>query len=115
MLAGNVIALMSQRLVRKLCDQCKKPDEGESGFLAIGCLSCEETGYKGREAIAEILPFDTAANDFLASKSSIKDLREHFLSQGVISLKEHAWQKVCQGITSFVEAERVVGPLGDQG
>ncbi|XP_022778730.1 uncharacterized protein LOC111320314 [Stylophora pistillata] len=111
MLSGNVIALMSQRLVRKLCEKCKVPHPQEIGFLPQGCDECFQSGYKGREAIAEILPFDVHANDLLASKATIKDFREHFLAQGAIFLKEHAWQKVCQGINSITEAERVVGSL----
>ncbi|MCP4923078.1 MAG: type II/IV secretion system protein, partial [bacterium] len=111
MLSGNIIALMSQRLVRKLCENCKVPDKKRGGFVHRGCPTCLESGYQGREAIAEILPFNMEANDLLASKVTLKELRDYFLSQGVVSLKEHAAQKVAQGITSVQEAERVVGPL----
>lgn len=82
LLAGNVIATLAQRLVRKLCPKCRRPRRAEPEECRIlgldelappeilepvGCAACRNSGYKGRTAIVEILPIDDDLDEVIAS------------------------------------------------
>lgn len=121
MLAGNLVAVVAQRLVRKLCPSCKKertmqPSEAfllgietpTSFFIPQGCISCRETGYQGRLAIAEILNFDEEMNELLISGSSRIVLKERALGKGYLPMAQDARQRILKGDTSLEEVRRVI-------
>jgi len=124
-IANSVLAVISQRLVRKLCPFCKKritikketfPESFREEFekdasdihtyKAKGCSNCER-GYKGRTVIAEILEFDETVRDMVAGAKldQLKTLKK----ENPLTLKKDISRLIREGITSFEEAERIVG------
>jgi len=116
--------VMAQRLVRKLCNKCKKPitpsDEAlrESGidpdkcrdatfFDPNGCNDCNGTGYRGRSAIVELLDLNDTIRELIISKASVTLLKKAAREEGTIFLRESAVEKVLAGETSLREINRV--------
>jgi type II secretory ATPase GspE/PulE/Tfp pilus assembly ATPase PilB-like protein len=122
-MAGNIIGIIAQRLVRVLCPHCKysyHPDPAECKLLGIrpsdeytlyraaGCDACHHQGYKGRIAIMELLKMDSDLDDLVAHRASIRDLKQAALDKGFRPLASDGLQRVLQGITSLSEVARVV-------
>jgi type II secretory ATPase GspE/PulE/Tfp pilus assembly ATPase PilB-like protein len=122
-MAGNIIGIIAQRLVRVLCPHCKysyQPDANERKLLGIqatheqtvyraaGCDLCFHQGYKGRVAIMELLKMDSDLDDLVAHRASIRDLKQAALDKGFRPLASDGLQRVLQGITSLSEVARVV-------
>lgn len=121
MLAGSLMGIIAQRLVRKLCPLCRtekeiSPTEAillnfsakKTFFLPKGCLSCRNTGYRGRVAIAEILVFDTELDELLLNTSSRSTLSQLAGKKGYIPMKEEARRRVLEGETSLEEILKTV-------
>jgi type II secretory ATPase GspE/PulE/Tfp pilus assembly ATPase PilB-like protein len=106
-LAGNIIGIIAQRLIRTLCTACKTPHtpspierqllklapgESASVYKAVGCPTCEHQGYKGRMSIMELLKFDADLDELVTQRASLK-------SMGVTaSVALFPWQKMaCAG------------------
>jgi type II secretory ATPase GspE/PulE/Tfp pilus assembly ATPase PilB-like protein len=125
LMSSGLNVLISQRLVRRLCRDCKKPaklsqsqvrDFSKKGidskniYETTGCEQCHETGYRGRTAIFDILTLDHQLKANIASGDlSITQLREEGDKKGKSNLKKQGLRKVVSGITSFEELKRVVG------
>ncbi len=119
MFADNLIGIIAQRLVRKLCPLCKKihePDGTERRlrggdvtlFRPGGCAKCDHQGYKGRLAIMEILRFDQGLTELVARRAGLKELTEYALAHQFIPLCDDGMRRVKEGITSLDEVRRVV-------
>lgn len=123
MFASNLIGIIAQRLVRKLCPLCKTgypPDAGECALLGIsplsgislfrptGCQDCDHQGYKGRLAIMEILRFDRGLIELVTRRAGLKELTDYALTQQFVPLIEDGVRRVCDGLTSLHEVRRVV-------
>ena len=104
-LAGNINAVVAQRLVRTLCAVCKKQDE-EGEWVSEGCENCHFTGFKGRVAVSEILEIDEELNTLIAEKQPITKLKSWAQSQGFDSMKHNALRKIQSGRTTYAEVER---------
>ncbi len=122
-MAGNIIGIMAQRLVRVLCRHCKypyHPDHGECKILGVnpdenitiyraaGCEACFHQGYSGRQAIMEILKLDSDMDDLIARRGSIRDLKNNALERGFRPLAQDGIRRILQGVTSVAEVSRVV-------
>jgi len=122
-MAGNIIGIIAQRLVRVLCPHCKysyHPDLTERKLLGIhadaevtlyraaGCDLCYHQGYKGRLAIMELLKMDSDLDDLVARRVSTRDLKQAAQDKGFRPLAADGLQRVLQGITSLSEVARVV-------
>ena len=122
-LAGNVIGIVAQRLIRTLCKKCKKPDvpnpveakllntgEGEDITLyrPVGCEACDFLGYKGRMAIFELLKFDKGLDELITQDASINKIEIHARNKGFMSLAEDGLRRVRDGLTTIDEISRVV-------
>ncbi|MGE0386635.1 MAG: GspE/PulE family protein [Gammaproteobacteria bacterium] len=123
-MAGNIIGVIAQRLVRLLCPQCKAPYEPrdferrllglkQSGirqtlFRAKGCLACEHQGYRGRAALIELLKFDRDLDELIARGSTQRELLHAALAKGYKPLAEAGIERVLAGTTSIDEVSRVV-------
>ena len=122
-MAGNIIGIIAQRLVRVLCPHCKysyHPDINECKLLglhhddnvtlyrAAGCDLCFHQGYKGRLAIMELLKMDSDLDDLVAHRASIRDLKDAAKQKGFRPLASDGLQRVIQGVTSLSEVSRVV-------
>jgi general secretion pathway protein E/type IV pilus assembly protein PilB len=123
-LAGNIIGIIAQRLVRRLCPACKEAhemsdlerallglkvtDRQQTIFGPKGCLKCDNQGYKGRIAIMEVLKFDPDMDELLARRGTPRELLRLALSKGFRPLAEAGAQRVIDGATSLEEVSRVV-------
>ena len=122
-LAGNVIGIVAQRLVRTLCKACKIPHSpspiesqllgllpGESGgiYQPVGCAVCENQGYKGRMSIVELLKFDADLDELVTQRASLKTMSAHLRERGFVSMAEDGMRRVRDGLTTVEEIGRVV-------
>ena len=129
-LCSALTGVLSQRLVRRLCDQCRHatpvetavltamgitpPGQASSGALKVwaakGCKQCRGTGYYGRTAVFELLTVDQHLRSLIIKRTSATQLRQSALSRGMTSLWQSAWQKMQAGQTSLEELSRVLPP-----
>jgi type II secretory ATPase GspE/PulE/Tfp pilus assembly ATPase PilB-like protein len=116
MLSTHLLAIIAQRLIRKLCPHCKKEramkdhealllqlSPSHPLFTAEGCTSCRGTGYKGRLAIAEILVFDQELEECLTTTSSRLPLKALAKKKGFIPMAQDARHRVLRGDTTLEE------------
>ena len=123
MMAGNIIGVVGQRLVRKLCLHCREayiPSELERRLLglsaddpasinrAIGCDRCGQRGYKGRLALMEILKMDDDLDELIARQVPIREFNKMATSKGFLRLVDDAIGRVKSGETTLDEVSRVV-------
>jgi len=126
LLSSSLLAVISQRLVRKICPHCKtayRPTEDElhrlkfagiedqitTAFKGTGCSSCNSNGYIGRTVIGEILVVDDEIKDLVSIGASIKSIRDAAIGKGMRFLREDGMRNVVKGITTIDEVLRVVG------
>jgi type II secretory ATPase GspE/PulE/Tfp pilus assembly ATPase PilB-like protein len=122
-IAGNMIGVMGQRLVRRLCDHCKTPytpDAPERRLLAlephgdhtlyraVGCAHCDGRGYRGRFALLEVLRMDADLDDLIARRSTLKELAGAAQEKGFQTLAADGARHALEGTTSLEEVARVV-------
>jgi type IV pilus assembly protein PilB len=116
MLAPSLLLVVGQRLLRKLCPGCKEayePTQEQLGdiklkadliYRAKGCEKCNNTGYKGRACIAEIMLVNAEIQNLINQKAPFQKIREVARANGMQTLYESALKKVEQGVTSIEEA-----------
>jgi type IV pilus assembly protein PilB len=120
-MAGNLIGVVAQRLVRKLCTECRvesAPDELEQRLLrcaqdtvlyrALGCQHCYFSGYKGRMSLIEIVRWTRELDELLASGATLGEMQKVAVEQGFVELAEVATRRVLSGETTLEEAARVI-------
>jgi len=122
-MAGNIIGVVAQRLVRVLCPHCKekhKPDDLERKILRLkpndqtpiykpkGCKHCNQTGYRGRMAIIELLRIDTDMDALISRRAHLDELKSVALDKGFITLAEDGVRRILEGYTSVSEVMRVI-------
>ena len=122
-MAGNIIGIVAQRLIRLLCKECKyayQPDAQERKLLglepnlditlyrAAGCDACNHHGYNGRMAIMELLKMDNELDDLVSSRASTSKIKEAALAKGFRPLAIDGIRRIRQGLTSLAEVSRVV-------
>lgn len=120
MVASAVVGVVAQRLVRKVCPNCRQayhPDETEIAFagltpadvlyFGLGCAQCNHTGYRGRMAIQEVLVVSPSIQNLILKRAAVEELRQLALREGMITLKEDGIQKARQGLTTIKEIMRV--------
>ncbi len=125
MLAGNIIAVFAQRLIRTLCPSCKQPHKAtaeECDILGVdpssppqiynaktgGCDMCGGAGYKGRVAVAEILLFDEDMDEVLARAGTKAELKNAAVQKGFKSMRDDGILKILDGITTLDALSKVV-------
>ena len=124
LIAGNLVGVISQRLVRSLCKQCKRPaevttvekrllgiDPAEKNpviYHPVGCPACENLGYKGRSSIIEILKITGELDDLIGRRASFREMLRQALAQGFRPILVDACRRVLDGTTSVDEISRVV-------
>ena len=124
LVASSVEALIAQRLVRRLCNNCKKPWKVDNAFLqsagfpierlkdgtiyeAGSCEECRGTGFRGRTGIYEILAISEYIRPLVVSRASTNDIKMTALRHGMRTLRVDGWTKVLNGITTLEEVLRV--------
>ena len=127
--ASSLVGVLAQRLVRKLCPKCKEeyeithaelkkivPDLETYGYnkpsyklyQAKGCLTCNNTGYKGREAVFEFLTVTEEMKRLILDRATITQVRDLAMSQEMKTLKDEGLYKMMEGSTSLEEVLRVI-------
>ena len=123
LVSSSVEAIIAQRLVRVLCDQCKrpiKPDNpmlksvalvkelvGATAYEAVGCERCRRSGYLGRIGIFENLLVTDAIRSLVVARESANLIKQKGLQQGMQTLRDDGWVKVRNGTTTIEEVLRV--------
>ncbi|MCK5014687.1 MAG: Flp pilus assembly complex ATPase component TadA [Candidatus Omnitrophica bacterium] len=97
LIASSVAGVVAQRLVRIFCKDCK----------GKGCKNCHETGYRGRQAINELMCFDEDVRTLVMKKASSEEIRRVAITSGMKSLRDDGLDKVKSGVTSKEEVLRV--------
>lgn len=120
-MAGNIIGIIGQRLLRTLCVHCKKPRMSEDYeqiildinhavelYDAVGCERCEGSGFKGRVSVIEVLKISDELDELIASHSTMRELREQARKEGFKSMADDGLRRVVEGQTTIEELSRVV-------
>lgn len=122
-LAENIIGIIAQRLVRRLCDDCKTPypaSAAEAGLLEqphemeqtlfrpTGCKRCQFSGYRGRFALMEILRMTDTLAEHVACRATVGKIRSQAETQGFSVLADDGLRRVRDGATSLAELGRVL-------
>jgi general secretion pathway protein E len=107
LLSSSLLGIGAQRLVRKLCPQCRQPDPVTKGWRAVGCLACNKTGYAGRTGIYELLSIDDALRALVHRNAGEGELRAAAISNGMQTMRDDGQRWIQAGITSVDEVVRV--------
>jgi general secretion pathway protein E/type IV pilus assembly protein PilB len=123
-MAGNIIGIIAQRLVRELCAYCKLPylaSPEEKHLLGLqadaspteiyrasGCPECAYQGYRGRLALMEVLRLTTGLDELIAARAPLHEIKKLAVQQGLITLAEDGFRQVLEGRTSIEELGRVI-------
>ncbi|MBN2608253.1 MAG: Flp pilus assembly complex ATPase component TadA [Candidatus Fermentibacteraceae bacterium] len=123
MLSTSLVCIASQRLIRKICTKCKTavsiPDEafvdagidparfrGVELFTGTGCSHCNNTGYKGRMGIFEVMAIDDDIRQLIEGDANSIEIEKMALAKGMVNLREAALRKLEAGLTTFDEVLR---------
>ncbi len=125
LVANSLEVILAQRLVRLLCENCKRAvpvtpaqatrmgrflENQTEVYVATGCAACLRTGYRGRRAIFELLDFNDDLRDVVLNKPTIAAMRK-VAEQGLFTtLSQNGWSCVAKGITTMEEVDRVASP-----
>ena len=129
MISSSILAVLAQRLIRRLCSSCKeeysvtkeellrfgyskesieKLPQKVKIFKEVGCPYCKETGYRGREAIIEILLISQKIKNMIDNASPYSEISEQARVENMQTMKENSLLKVLGGITSLQEIKRAL-------
>jgi type IV pilus assembly protein PilB len=124
-IASSVILITAQRLARKLCTHCKRPEEippeallragfteqdldcSWQAFGPAGCEQCRGTGYKGRLGVYEVMPISDEMRQLIMRGATALDISDQAQKEGIRNLRQSGLLKVRQGVTSLEEIEAV--------
>lgn len=127
LVSTSVRAFIAQRLVRRLCEECKAEADYPEGYLEamgfttthgktifknVGCDACRQTGYTGRTAIFEICMVSQTLQDMIAKNAAYSELQTVAIREGMQFLRENGWSRVIQGDTTVEEVLRVTAEEG---
>ncbi|MBI1995948.1 MAG: type IV-A pilus assembly ATPase PilB [Deltaproteobacteria bacterium] len=125
LLTSSINIIAAQRLVRRICDNCKEPVEvtadalinlgvdpaevgaGFATYHGRGCANCNGTGYRGRLAIYEVMVLHEALKEMILRAASAAELKREAVKLGMSTLRMSALQKVRDGLTTIEETARV--------
>jgi len=125
LVASSVNCIVAQRLARRICEECKEkdleietaalleagmPEEAAENLVPVkgqGCRNCSDTGFRGRMAIYEVMPMHEELKEFVLNGASALDLKREAIRLGMQSLRQSAFGKLSEGITTLSEVLRV--------
>ena len=124
LVAASTNMILAQRLARKICNSCKEeitvprqalvdvgfaPDEskGLSCYQGKGCMECNDTGYRGRVALYEVMLITEDIKDAILQGASVNEMKELGRKHGMKTLREAGLQKIREGMTTIPEIMRV--------
>jgi type IV pilus assembly protein PilB len=120
LVGSSVNLIMAQRLLRRICLACKKTAPihhevaEELGFTAeeakaiqvsqgSGCVECNNTGYKGRQGVYEVMPISPSIRDLILERAPTSEVKKVAVQEGMLTLRAHALVKLKEGLTSAEE------------
>jgi type IV pilus assembly protein PilB len=122
LVASAMNCIVAQRLVRCICEECKQPkrysrdvleEAGLAGedlerefFEGAGCTACDETGYRGRIGLYEVMPISSSTRRLITNHAPTSDIREQAVRDGMIGLRDDGVRKMRTGITTLDEVLR---------
>ncbi|MBF0457491.1 MAG: type IV-A pilus assembly ATPase PilB [Nitrospirae bacterium] len=123
LVSSSVIAVMAQRLARKICEKCKAPITVSEKILTsvgvskedlpnfktmsgAGCDACNQTGYKGRIALYEVMPVKNELKELILSGATVSELKTEAIKLGMLTLRQSGLVKVNEGVTTVDEVLR---------
>jgi general secretion pathway protein E len=122
LVASSVVAVLAQRLLRRICPDCKKPYEAGADELSrlelpttssvtlyrgAGCAACSQTGYRGRTGIFELLILDDEVRRLIGTKADSSLIKQAAIAKGMVTLKQEGAEKVLLGQTTLEEVMRI--------
>ncbi len=127
LLSSTLQVVAGQRLVRTICQRCRSPyipsdeeledfgvsreDVAEISFShGRGCDECNMSGYRGRIGIYETLPISEAIRELILHQATSDDMHAMAVHEGMMTMRQDGWLKVCYGVTSFDEVNRQTHP-----
>ena len=125
LVASSIQAVLAQRLTRILCEKCKQPEEkpnrrlmalcgiapdeleGKTIYRAVGCRSCQNTGYKGRRGIYELMIMNNEIRELAFKRAPLSQIRKAALASGMRPLIGDGKLRILDGITTLDEVSRI--------
>lgn len=124
LIQASLVGILGQRLVRKICPYCKESfqidgielsrmgiDVAKKNSLTLqrgkGCIKCRNTGYSGRSAIFEVMPYTESQKKLTTPETDVEKLRTRAREEGMFTLRESAIKKMLEGVTTYNEVLRV--------
>lgn len=122
LVASSVVAVLAQRLLRKICPNCKRPYKPSADELSrldlppgtsptlyrgVGCAACSQTGYRGRTGIFELMVLDDEIRRLIGSKADSTAIKQAAVAKGMVTLKQEGAERVIQGQTTLEEVMRI--------
>ena len=122
LVASVLEGVLAQRLVRRICPACRVPDAPSAAdldalgieappstmlFRGKGCDECRGTGYRGRSGIYELFAIDEDARSLILRHASTRDIRQHAIQRGMVTLRVDGYKRACEGVTTIEEILRV--------
>ena len=124
LVASAVMAIMGQRLIRMLCDECKVPDDpsdvdlrsiglergrigGNTIYRAEGCPACSHSGYKGRKGVYELMEMSNDLREMAFTGKTTLEFAAKARTEGMVTLQEDGVRKVLSGLTTLQEVLRI--------
>ncbi len=125
LVASSIQAVMAQRLIRILCDQCKEPDPrpnayylrmigidpddlgGKTVYRPVGCSACNDTGYRGRKGIFEMMVMNSEIRELAFKRAATSHIRKAAIASGMMPLVGDGRVKVLNGMTTPEEVARI--------
>ena len=122
LVASSVVAVLAQRLLRKICPDCKRsyqpsaeelsrldlpPNSGILLYRGAGCAVCSQTGYRGRTGIFELMVFDDDIRRLIGGKADSSAIKQSAVAKGMVTLKQEGTERVLQGHTTLEEVMRI--------
>ncbi len=134
LIVSSVECFIAQRLIRLICNKCKKEDKraitpeieqelrgcqkGKGGDIKLwigeGCEDCNHLGYRGRTGIHEFLLLTRPIKDLIMKKSSADDIKRAAIQNNMRTLRQAGWEKVLEGVTTIDEILRVTQISADE-
>jgi general secretion pathway protein E len=122
LVASSVVAVLAQRLLRKICPDCKRsyqpsaeelsrlelpPGTRATLYRGAGCAACSQTGYRGRTGIFELMVLDDDIRRLIGGKADSTAIKQAAVAKGMVTLKQEGTERVLQGHTTLEELMRI--------
>jgi type IV pilus assembly protein PilB len=120
LVASSVNLILAQRLVRRICNNCKRPIELDAEVLrelqldaadakaaqfaeGAGCVDCSNTGYRGRQGVYEVMPMSPRLRDLTLDRVAAGEIKKTAIAEGMLTLRRDGLEKLKRGITTVEE------------